>query len=136
MKLLLPLLLLIFAGATFGQSDLPELGEIKDITGKTKFYLSADAVNHKPILKEISKNKPPLEFVNKPTDAEFFIEYKMLTHERVTSLDIPAETGQMDIYFYRESKKVVVWSKSSSASFKMPSVDLIRKFLKEFKKLK
>ena len=59
MKKLLPppLFILVFSAIAFAQSDLPQIGKIDDIKGKTKFYLVAHAFNSKYILKRLIKRK-------------------------------------------------------------------------------
>lgn len=99
------LLILLFAVATYGQ--LPDRGSLADIKGLSKVYVIADADSLKRIEKQIGK---VFKSVNSPDDAEFFIDYKTLERERVTSLQIPSETGQMDVYINRNSKKVIAWS--------------------------
>ena len=67
--------------AAFGQSDLPEIGNISDIKGKTKFYLVAGAQDRKQILREFNRGKNGLQLVNKPEDADFIVEYRELNNK-------------------------------------------------------
>lgn len=133
MKKILPLLVLMFAASVFPQSELPEIGKIDEIKGKTKIYLFSDAINIKSMQQELSKLKN-ITIADKPENADFFIEYKVLKTDYVTDFHFPVETGQLDVYFYREKKKVVVWSKGEGKSMKPPTVELLKKFLKDFAK--
>lgn len=133
MKKLLLLILLIVAKSAFAQSDLPDIGKIEDIKGRTKIYLSGDAINIKAMQQELSRRKD-ISIADKPENAEFFIEYKMLNVDYITDFHFPVETGQLDVYFYRDKKKVVVWSKGATKSMKPPTVSLLKKFLKDFTK--
>lgn len=99
------LLILLFAVSAYGQ--LPDRGSLSDIKGLSRVYVIADADSLKRIERHTGK---VFKSVNGPDDAEFFIEYKTLDRERVTSLGIPFETGQMDVYINRQEKKVVAWS--------------------------
>jgi hypothetical protein len=129
MKKLLPLIFLVFVSSAFAQSDLPDIGSLADIKGKTKLYIIADAESRKPIIKRIDKQKG-LAIVNKPDEAEFFLEYKTLSRERITSLEIPFDTGQLDAFCYHDKKKVIAWSQSKIGGY--PPDALIKRFLKEF----
>lgn len=99
------LLILLFAVSAYAQ--LPDRGSLADIKGLSKVYIIADPDSLKRIEKHTAKI---FKSVNSPDDAEFFIEYKTLERERVTSLQIPTETGQMDVYINRKDKKVIAWS--------------------------
>ena len=131
MRILLPILIFLFTFSVFSQSDLPEIGKLSDIQGRTKFYLVASGQSRKAILKNFEKQKV-FTIVDKPDDAEFFIEYK------ITSLtpDFHGlalnETGQMEVYFYRNKKKVIVWSESTEGEAQ--ANDLIKQLLKPYKK--
>jgi hypothetical protein len=131
MKALILPFVLILAIATLAQSDLPDKGTLADIKGKSKVYLAIDAENIKAVQKEIQKQKQ-LQVVDKAEDSEFIIEYKKTNLRYVTDFNFPVETGQLDVYFSRNSKKVIVWTESGSKSMKPPSADLVNKFLKTF----
>lgn len=124
-------LILLLAIAGIAQSDLPDIGKLSDIQGKTKVYLTAEAPRLKYIKKEFDKQKT-LQAVDKPSDADFIIEYRVLRVDRVTSLEMLSETGQMDVYFYRDGKKVIAWSEGKYSSLRPGYVLLMREFLKAF----
>lgn len=130
MKVLL--LLVLFASVTFGQ--LPDKGSISDLKGKTKVYVVATTNNARYIEKELKKT---FQIVQKAADAEFFLEYKILSIMKSGSLGLDDETGQLDAYFYQDKTKVVAWSESASSGFRNePNVTLPRKFVKAWKSLK
>ena len=135
MKKMLPLLILVFSAAVFAQSDLPEIGRLTDIKDKTKVYIVADAYNLKWILKSFDKQKT-LVRVDKPDDADFFLEFKTIASGEYQSVysSMRYETGQLDAYYLRDKKKVVAWSDSAKSGLNMPSIQLIKRFLKEFAK--
>lgn len=111
MKMLL--LLLLFALPVIAQSDLPDKGSIDELRGKTKFYLiTDDAFTPKHILPAF--RKLAIENVGRADDAEFFIEYRTLRRPDRAKGASEAffEEGQMDIYFRRGDRKVVVWSEA------------------------
>jgi hypothetical protein len=132
MRLVTILFVALFGLPAFAQSDLPEIGKLSDITGKTRFYITADAMNSKYMIKELKKHSE-LTQVYKPEDADFFIEYKSLSRTAPTnSLGLTTETGQLDVYFYQEKRKVIAWSDSAYSTLDLPSVKLTAKFLKAF----
>lgn len=134
MKKLLSIFLLLFTAAAFGQSDLPDKGTLADIKGKTKIYIAADTINSKALAKELGKHK---SFTNAATaaGAEIFVEYKRIGDLKyVSGLQIPIETGQVDVYFYRDGKKVIVWSEAGSKDTKSPAGSLFKKFFKAIAK--
>lgn len=132
MRKLIPLFILAFSFAAFGQTDLPDIGSLADIKGKTKVYIVTDAQNLKQVLKGL-KDQSTIVRVDRPDDADFFMEYKEIAdRKQVTSLKLDVITGQMDVYFYRDKRKVVAWSESKAASMKWPSLILTERFVKEF----
>lgn len=134
MKKLLPILILLLAAAAFAQSDLPELGTIADIVGKTRMYIVADAEARKSILKKLG-DKSGITIATKPGDAEFFLEYRTLDRDRVTMMEIPVETGQIDVYYYRDKQKVIAWSNSGGGGFRDDTPgSIMGKFLKAYNK--
>lgn len=131
MSRLLPLIILIFAATAFAQSDLPEMGSLKDISGKTKVYIACDAANEKLILKEFKKQKS-LVRVDRPDDSEFVIEFNTTNHEEAASLysSITSEEGEMDVYIFRDKKKVIVWRDSAKTGWAAPATQLIKRYFK------
>jgi len=133
MKILLPLFILFSTITAFSQTNLPDKGSLADIKGKTKIYISADAINSKYIESEIVKHKS-LSLAKSADTADFFIEYKSIETTYASSLHLPIETGQIDVYFFRDKKKVIVWSKGDTKGNKGPAPSLLKQFLKEFEK--
>lgn len=128
------IVMLAFSTISFGQTDLPIIGSISDIKGLSKVYIVADNESRKAILKQFEKQKV-LSIVEKPDDAEFFIEYKTLSRQPFTTGGT-TETGQVDVFIYREKKKVIAWSESTTGGgFKGDTANrLIKKFLKILQK--
>lgn len=93
-----------------------------------------DNESRKAVLKQIGKQKS-WKIVEKPEDAEFFIEYKTISRQPLSPLGGTTETGQMDIYIYRDKKKIIAWTESTTGGgFKGDTANnLIKKFLKDFK---
>src|SRR5436305_1881564 len=96
--------ILVFSAIGLGQTDLPIIGSIDDIKDLSKVYLVADNESRKAILKQFEKQKD-FVVVDKPDDAEFFIEYKTLSRQPIAIMGT-TETGQMDVFIYRDKKKV------------------------------
>ncbi len=127
-------LVLTFSVAGFGQTGLPTIGSIADIKDLAKVYLVAENEARKAIVRQFEKQNV-FAIVDKPDNAEFFIEYKTLSRQ---PFDIggTTETGQLDVFIYRDKKKVIAWSESTTGGgFKGDTANrLIRKFLKATKK--
>ncbi len=122
------LILLLFL-STAAYAQLLDKGDISEIKGKTKYYLVADAFASKQINKELKKAKN-LTSVNTEDAAEFFFEYKTIGNEdRVGGFY--SSTGQLDVYYRRDGKKVIVWSDSDTGTNPMRS--LTKKVLKLLK---
>jgi len=119
----------MLATVSFAQTDLPDKGSLDDIAGKTKAYLVSDTLNAKMIVKEIAKKKT-LTLVNKADESDFVIEYRQISSEPVSGTIFSVVTGQMDVYIFRDSKRVIVWTDSAVKSTSYPSVALINRFLK------
>lgn len=134
MKFLILCSVICFLGFTVQAQELPIMGSLADIGNRSKVYIIADAVHSKAMRKEIEKQKT-LKIVSDPKGAEFFIEYKILDQkDGVTGMNLTIETGQVDVYFSNANRKTIAWQESSSNSMKYPSIVLIKRFLKEFKR--
>lgn len=133
--LVVVLVLLVAPMVVFSQTDLPITGSIDDIKNRSKVYLIADNESRKAILKQLEKQKV-FAIVNKPDDAEFFIEYKTISRQQLSMFGGTTETGQMDVYIFRDNKKVIAWSESTTGGgFKGDTANrLIKKFLNATKK--
>lgn len=140
MKKLFLLLILMLSVVTFAQSDLPEIGSLEDLKGKTRYYLNSPAKERKQILKELDTKKTGLELVSNPDDADFIVEYKVLDSKEkpfLISSSITSTTAQLDVYFYRDGKKIMAWSEGKTSSFRTePYLALPRQLIKDLKKLK
>lgn len=111
MKKLIPLFLLVLSSFAIAQSDLPETGKLEDVKGKTKVYVIADGDARKAMVKKLSDAK--MTIADKADEAEFFAEYRTLSRQPI-AIAGTTETGQLDIFIYRDKKKVIAWSASST----------------------
>lgn len=111
------------------QSDLPRMGQVSDLMGMKKVYVVADTLYRPSILKRLAKSD--LSVVDDPSDADFFIEYKIASEYQSTN-SIHITIGQMDAYRLKDKKKLLAWSATANgAGFRkdMPTV-LTEKLLK------
>ncbi len=99
MKKLLPVFILMFASFAAAQSELPEIGTLADVRGLTKVYVATEeGRDRKWILKEFKKYKQ-LEIVNRPQDAQLFMEYRTPDKAVYSGLTSTSTyTGQMNVY--------------------------------------
>lgn len=137
MKVLIPLLFFFFTFSVFGQADLPEMGKLSDLNNDTKLYLIADNESRKAVLKQFKKQNV-FTVVDKSEDAEFFIEYKTLSRPTGglvfggSGIVGTSEIGQMDVFIYREKKKVIAWSGSTRGM--VVNGDTANRLIKQFLK--
>lgn len=130
----------VLAMAISGQvpAAYPDHGQISDIHGKTKFYLKAPAKERGSLLKELLK-KTDLVEVTKVEDADFVIDYQTLNNKEKPTGEgssVTSITGQMDVYYFRDGRQIVVWSEGKTASWsRAPYLALPRKFLKELRQI-
>lgn len=136
MKLLISTIIILTAAAfSYAQTDLPDRGSIEEIKGKSQYYLVSDAESRKLLIKPLQKQKGLTE-TGQAKQADFVLEYKTLNVQYVSDLRIPSETGQLDVYYLREGRKVIVWSDSAYSGFrKTPQQSLVEKFLKALSKI-
>lgn len=123
------ILLLFLATAAFSQ-DLPDKGDISEVKGKTKIYVvadDADATKH--ITKQIQKKKG-LTVVNSADDAEIFFDYRTIERadQAAGIAGMFGEKGQLDIYYRKDGKKVIVWSDTDTGA--NPKFSLTKKAIK------
>jgi hypothetical protein len=109
MKALLLAFFAVFAVAA--QTDLPDKGSLSELSGKTKYYVIADGLAPKYIRGAFKKSKTLVE-VNSADDAEFFVEYRTIKEADPGSglAAMLSTEGQMDIFYRRGDKKVIVWT--------------------------
>jgi hypothetical protein len=129
MKLAL-FLIAMLAPAAFAQTDLPTIGTLEAIKGKSKFYVVANQEDREQIIKTLGKRKD-LAATGLPEEAEFFIEYRELKRDSFGMVGTIA-TGQMDIYVNRDGKKLIAWSGTATEGAFKSAVpkELAGKFLK------
>ena len=124
-----------FVSNAFGQEELPQRGNLSDIISSTKCYINANEDDREKILNLISKNTS-WTTVSDPEDADFFIEYKELSRDE--KMYATFARGQMDVYTFKDDKKVVVWSRVETGGGYKSDVPgkLVKKFVKDFEKYK
>ncbi|MEQ1605688.1 MAG: hypothetical protein ABL999_12550 [Pyrinomonadaceae bacterium] len=115
MKKLLPFFLLIFPILTVAQTpvDLPIMGEVSQIVGKTKIYVAgATSDERKIIIKafDSEKKKIPFVIVGDPAEAELFMNFGELT--RMTNNTAfnrnYQERDELEVYYINDDKKKVI----------------------------
>lgn len=127
------LLICLFAVPLLAQTDLPDRGEIADLKGMSKVYVVANAEHFKMVKKELAKS---FTLVNKADEADFFLEYKILSTKYDQQLKLESETCQLDAYLFRDKRKVVAWSESTfDGVFSTATQSLTKKFKKAFAKM-
>lgn len=114
--------------------DLPEYGRLQEIKGKTRVYVNAEVTaERKTMIKALDKTG--LNLVNKADEAEFFIVYKELSRTQTTSLNLDMITGQIDVFYLRDGKRVIVYSETKIGGIKgSPAAALVKGFLKSLKR--
>lgn len=125
------LALLALARNGFGQSSLPDKGSLADIAGKKTAYI--DVVDPTNAFKQAFTKAGLIEAAKADT-ADFVIEYRQIGEtEYITDFRIPLEKGSLTVYYFRDTKKVIVWQDTASDSGKHPSPDdkLLKRFLKD-----
>lgn len=135
------LLILFLCLSAFAQSDLPVIGELKDIAGFTKVYVATDEADSRKLILEAFKREKRFTVVNDPTDAQFFFEVKPLT-VLVNSREYQ-QRHEGKAYIVKDGKKIIVWSdtetyyRSGGMSFDFPNeFNLARNLHKALKKAK
>lgn len=128
------LLLVLLAFLTFQDKQLPEYGDISDLKGMTKVYVTADSTeSRKWILDELKKST--LMIVPSEDEAEFIIKCVRLTEEGQPIGDIVRMPGQfeMTVYTMRNGRQRIAWSKTKSSMRPAPKL-LTGDFLGALKK--
>lgn len=110
-------LILIFTFSTFAQTDLPIVGKLSDLAGKTKVYVSSETTKSRELIeKTINKNKS-FEIVADPVKADFILEFKQISKSAPAKVGMGTfdDTAEMTVYFYNaEKRKVVAWSQTKN----------------------
>lgn len=97
------------AFAAFGQEDLPIMGKVSDISGKTKVYLIAPTTKSRERIQKVLDKDKSLQIASDAKEADFMLEFKPIAKTRYPIED----SAEMTAYFYNsEKRKVVVWSKT------------------------
>jgi hypothetical protein len=107
------IIILMLALAAFGQTDLPIIGKVSDLTGKTKVYLLAETTKSREKIQKILNKDKTFQIVADAKDADFILEFKPISKTQPASLGIGRfeDVAEMTAYFYNpEKRKVVAWS--------------------------
>jgi hypothetical protein len=111
MKKLLPIIFaFILSVSVFGQTDLPILGKINDLQGKSKVYLLAASTTSREMMQKVLDKNKSFEIVSDPNDADFILEFKQISNK--SDYD---DTGELAAYFFNSDKrKIIAWSESKN----------------------
>jgi hypothetical protein len=114
MKFLLLTLALLF---NFQPSDeMPERGTMADLQGLQKVYVATDDDDAYQMISKTLKGYKALEIVNSPKNADFILEYKVLTRDVAAGrggADL-AKRSQLRAVLRRDAARVVAWSESET----------------------
>jgi hypothetical protein len=100
------------------ESKLPSYGSLDDIKTLHKVYVAAeDSESRERILKSLSKYNG-LEVVSSPDDAEFFIEYGVLSRESLGNASLIEKDRKVkaQLRAYRnvpDKGRVIAWAKTN-----------------------
>lgn len=93
----------------FGQEDLPIIGKVSDLTGKTKVYLVSPTTKSRERIQKVLDKDKYFQIVSDSKEADFILEFKPISKTRYPIED----SAEMTAYFYNsEKRKVVVWSQT------------------------
>lgn len=133
MKILFSLTLIFFALTvnSFTQ-ELPEYGKLAEIKGKKLVYLATDNPDGRKQILGVLSSRSKLTVVDRTEDAEFFIAYKVAgKFETKSALSLPSDIGQIDVYYLRNEKRVIVFSETNISPLRDQAAEnLTKKFLK------
>lgn len=148
MKLLrlIPMLALALFVTSGGSSqdlrDAPVRGGMQDIFNMRRVYILTDDEDSYTMISRTLRGYKALEIVNSPKDAQFILEYKILTRD-----DAPgyrgadmAKRSQLRAVVYKDDTRLIAWSETETfdmdngMSFNRPNeVNLARNFIKAHK---
>jgi hypothetical protein len=124
------LLLLLLAVPAFAQDSHHSHGSVRDLKGKTKVCVIASPEQLKLVEKDLAEH---FVLVEKEADAEFVLEYHVLSQSKNDPHKLHSELDRLDAFFYRDEKKVTAWSESRhNGAFSSAVVTLTKDFLKAF----
>lgn len=128
------LFILFIAIRVCAQENLPDFGNIADLKGMNKAYVSADSTEaRKFILEEIRKYKI-LEVVSSADDAQFVLECKQIGRVKTgSSLITELPTFEMVAYTQKGGRRRIAWSETKT-SLRYPPMLLTRDFVGALKK--
>ena len=134
------LLVAVFAFTASARSDLPIIGNISDVIGKTRMYLATQETDSRRIVVQaIKKNKMPFEVVGDPNDADFIFEVHELP--LLAAGRQHQKRHEAQAYYFREGRRVIACSDTETMDFsgggtlsRPNEYNLINNFWKAYKK--
>ncbi len=140
MKNVLLLLVLLLTGAGLAVAQgVPTSGHLTGLAGMQNCYLIADSdAARARLVKELKKQAPQLQIVNSPDEAQFFLEYKVLSVESDCDPLTPTTYSEMIAYTMQDGQRITAWSKKQDdeGPSRSNEVNLARNFIKALKKAK
>ena len=123
------LLLAAFISSSSAQEKLPEYGDITDIKGMSKVYVSAPSTGQRKMILGELKKAPTLTVVKSPDEAEFFLDYRIVEESHPFGLNFV--TAELAAYTIKDGRRRIAWSETKHLT--SPS-QLPRAFIKALKK--
>lgn len=128
------LLMAITLVPQFFQDKLPEFGELADLKGMKRVYVTADTTDARNlILKELKGSA--LEVVGSAENADFILECIQKGETSGSGLIAEIPTYEMTIYTLKSDRRRIAWSKTKTSVRPAPKL-LTGDFLGALKKLK
>ena len=128
-------LILLFLVSVVAQDKLPEYGDISDLQGLSRVFVTADTTASRNFVLEELKKFSRLQVVNRSEDSDFIIECRRQGELKIDSgLIQEMPEYEMTVYTLRDNKRRIAWSKTK-ISLRPPQKLLTRDFIKAFKKL-
>ncbi|HZE69947.1 MAG TPA: hypothetical protein VE135_10545 [Pyrinomonadaceae bacterium] len=121
--------------SVIAQKELPEYGDIADLKGMAKVYVTADSTAARSLILDELEKYPALEVVSLVDDGQFVLECVQTGHLAVGGLIEELPTFEMTAYTIKDGRHRVAWSRTKS-SIRPAAALLTRDFIKALKKLK
>jgi hypothetical protein len=128
--------LLIFFLLANAQDKLPDYGDISDLKGLSKVYVSADSSQTRKYVLDELKNYKTLEVVSTVESAEFVLKCAANVPVVVGSgpLTSHQEPFEMTVYTLKDGRQRIAWAETKT-SLRPAPILLTRDFLKALKKI-
>ena len=135
----LTLALLLFSFATPQQrtaDKLPEYGDIADLKGMSKVYVTTDTSQVRKYVLDKLKSYPALTVTGTPEEADFILECVQtgrIGEMGGGTVSIDMATFEMTAYVLKDGRKRIAWSKTKN-SLRYPPTLLTGDFINALKK--